>query len=222
MGEKKKNDPVGNGKAGKEETALVGIGEESKVTASKSEKVAVEMPLNFKPIPQKAAKIRRPFDGYPMKDVKIGEAKTYATYVVALNPTVQVKLDPANHKVKTKDGMVQVKNYHSRMIRNMETRNNEDVVFDRLVEVGGQEYACAIIPSHNVRAQICFSYNSKSKRIDIDSRYLMLDTEQGNRLREVFQQVINPKIKMERQAQFISGESQEDAGEVKPLTENEV
>jgi hypothetical protein len=36
--------------------------------------------------------------------------------------------------------------------------------------------------------------------------------EQRNRLRTVYEQVINPNIKMEKEAAFIAGESQTDTG----------
>ena len=169
--------------------------------------------LTFKPIPPERARVSRPFDGYPMKKLKFGEVDTFTTYIVALNPTIQVVQDPSNRKVKTKDGMKQVHNYHSRFIRDRETKSNTICMFDRDIEVDGRMYQCAIIPSHNVRAQVCFNFDAQKNRIVVDNRYLLLDSEQDNRLKRVFEQVINPNIKMEREAAFISGESKEDAGE---------
>jgi hypothetical protein len=204
MAAPKKTDPVaGEGKP--TDTALKGIGE-----------------LNFQPIPLKAARVSRPFDGYPMKKIKIGEADTYLAYVVALNPTVAVRLDPSNRKVKMKDGtFTQINNTHARFIRDYEEKENVEVVFDRIVEVGGKEYYCAIVPSHNVRAQLCFKYNDKAQRIEVDSNYLFLDLEQDQRLKRVFEQIINPKLQLEREAAFIAGESNV-AGEEKTMTEDEV
>jgi hypothetical protein len=175
--------------------------------------------LSFKPIPPERAKVSRPFDGYPLKKITFGEVETYTTYIVALNPTVQVIQDPANKKVRTPQGMVKVKNYHSRAIRDKETRDNILCMFDREIEVDGRVYQCAIIPSHNVRAQVCFFWDAKKNRIVVDNRYLLLDSDQDSRLKRVFEQVINPNIKMEREAAFISGESKEDTGGVEPLTE---
>lgn len=178
--------------------------------------------FEFKPIPQKAARIKRPFDGYPMKRVQIGEANVFHTFVVALNPTVPVRQDPANKKVKQKDGTFkQVLSYHNRMVRDYENRENISIVFDRTIRIKGVDYYCAIIPSSNVRAQVCFKYDNKTKRIMVDERYLLLDGEQVQRLRQVYEQVINPKLKLEREAAFISGESNE-AAEETTLTENEV
>jgi hypothetical protein len=205
MAAPKKIDPVaGEGKPN--DDVLKGIGE-----------------LNFQPIPLKAARVSRPFDGYPMKKVTIGTMETYLAYVVALNPTVAVRLDPSNRKVKTKDGTFeQVKNTHARFIRDYEENENTEVVFDRIMEIGGKEYFCAIVPSHNVRAQLCFRYEDKNKRIVVDSNYLFLDTAQDQHLKRVFEQIINPKLQLEREAAFIAGESTQDAGESKTLTEDEV
>jgi len=205
MAAPKKIDPVAG--EGKLDEALKGIGE-----------------LNFQPIPLAAARVSRPFDGYPMKKVTIGGAETYLAYVVALNPTVAVRLDPSNRKVKTKDGTFeQVKNTHARFVRDYEENENTEVVFDRIVEVGGKEFYCAIVPSHNVRAQLCFKYDDKGKRILVDSNYLFLDTAQDQRLKRVFEQIINPKLQLEREAAFIAGESTQDTGgEAKTLTEDEV
>lgn len=169
--------------------------------------------LSFKPIPPERARVNRPFDGYPLKKIKFGEVDTFTTFIVALNPTVQVVQDPANRKVKTKNGMEQVRNYHSRVIRDRETRENIICVFDRDIEVEGRAYHCAIIQSHNVRAQVCFAFDPQKNRIVVDSRYLLLDSEQDSRLKRVFEQVINPNIKMEREAAFIAGESKTDTGE---------
>ena len=169
--------------------------------------------LTFKPIPPERAKVSKPFDGYPLKKLKFGEVETFTTYIVALNPTVQVVQDPSNRKVKTQSGMVQVHNYHSRAMRDKETRENVQVMFDQNIEVEGRVYQCAIIPSHNVRAQVCFNFDVQKNRIVVDSRYLLLDSDQDSRLKRVFEQVINPNIKMEREAAFIAGESKEDAGE---------
>lgn len=204
MAQATKKDPVSGDGKGKDE-GLKGISE-----------------LNFQPIPVKAARISKPFDGYPMKKVRIGEADTFLAFVVALNPTVPVRLDPANRKVKQKDGtFAQVKNTHARFIRDYEENENVEVVFDRIVEVGGKEYYCAIVPSHNVRAQLCYKYVEKNQRIEVDTNYLFLDTDQDQRLKRVFEQIINPKLRLEREASFISGESKEDPGP-QTMTEEEV
>ena len=182
-------------------------------------KTAKKGGLSFKPIPPDRARITRPFDGYPLRKLEIGEIKTSPTFIIALNPTVPVFQDPSNRSVKTKAGMEKIQTHHSRVIRDRETKENTIVVFDRIIEADGREFQCAIVPSHNVRAQICFLYNPQKNRIEVDRRYLLLDSEQDSRLKRVFEQVINPKLNMERDAAFISGESTEDKGEAEPVQE---
>jgi len=200
-------DPVDKGKA-----AALEAGEADSVDIRKTEPT-----LNFKPIPPSSAQVSRPFDGYPLKSIEIGEIKTKTAFIIALNPTVQVPQDPNNRRIKTKSGMVKVQTYHSRFIRDRENRQNADVQFNIPVEVDGRTYQCAIVASHNVRAQIMYSFDNQKNRIVVDNRYLLLDSEQTSRLKRVFEQVINPNIKMEKEAAFISGESKADTGETEPL-----
>ncbi len=169
--------------------------------------------LTFKPIPPETARITRPFDGYPFVKLKIGPISTYNHCIVALNPTVPLHQDPSNKKVKDGHGkMTQVRTFHSRVIRDRELNENVHIPFDREIEVDGKVFQCAIVASHNVRAQICFNYDPNKQRIVVDPRYLLLDVGQRNKLKDVFAQVINPNIKMEREAAFIAGESKEDVG----------
>lgn len=171
--------------------------------------------LEFKAVPVEAAKIVRPFDGYPFpKKIKFGTGEVCQTFIVALNPTILVQQDPNNKK--------KIKTYHSRFIRDREVGDNIEVVFDREIKMKGVTYFCAVVPSHVVRSQIIFNYNNKTKRTEVDPRYMLIDLNQTSRLRQVFLQVINPNLKMERQAAFISGESNVDAGETEPLTEEQV
>ncbi|MFA7197362.1 MAG: hypothetical protein WC092_07555 [Anaerovoracaceae bacterium] len=174
--------------------------------------LSIENAFDFEAIKPEAARITRPFDGYPLRKVTVSEGlELPAAYIVALNPTVAVVQDPANQG--------KVKNYHSRVIRDEETKENIHVPFDREIEWKGKTYYCAVIPSHNVRAQVCFKYDTTRKipRIEVDRRYMLLDSNQVGRLKRVFEQVINPMLKMERDASFISGESNTDSGEQPPL-----
>jgi hypothetical protein len=175
----------------------------------------------FTPVKPEAARVTRPFDGYPLKKkIKIGETKDKhdkvkdvmisATYLVALNPTIQVRQDPSNRKTK---------NYHSRMIRDYEEQDNIVVVFDRVMEIKGQKYFYAIVPQHYVRAQLIFKYDNNKQRVEVDPNYLLMDGDQDQRLKRVFEMMINPKLKVERESAFIAGESQKDGGESEPLTE---
>ena len=97
------------------------------------------------------------------------------------------------------------------------------MTFDRTITVKGQEYMYAYVPSHNVRAQLFFKFDNDKQRIIVDPNYMLLDSEQESRLKRVFEQIINPALKLEREASFISGESKDDTGgAVEPLKENEV
>lgn len=188
-------------------------------------KTVVDDDLEPKAVRPSAARVTNPFDGYPFKKkIKVGEyvdpedrkkkdSMISASFIVILNPTVQVRQDKSNTKYP---------NYHSRAIRDYEERDNTIIVFDRKMEIKGKTYLYAVVPSHNVRAQLFFKYDNNKQRIEVVSDYLLLDTEQESRLRRVFEQVINPKLKIEREASFISGESKVDTGEGEPLTEDEV
>jgi hypothetical protein len=178
--------------------------------------------LAFKPVRPEAARTVRPFDGYPLKKVKIDGKDVISTYIVALNPTVQVRQDPSNKKVKTKQGLVQVNTTHSRFIRDYEEQENNIVSFDRTITIKGQDYFYDVVPSHNVRAQLFFKFDNEKQRIVVDPNYMLLDSDQESRLKRVFEQIMNPALKVEREASFISGESQSDAGETDPLKEDEV
>lgn len=176
-----------------------------------------------KPVRPEAAKPSRPFDGYPFKKkIKVGEyvdsedrkakdSMISATFIVILNPTVQVRQDTSNRKTK---------NYHSRMIRDYEAQDNVVVVFDREIEIKGKKYFYAVVPQHSVRAQLVFKYDNNKQRIEVVPDYLLLDSEQEKPLKRVFELLNNPKLKVEREASFIAGESQKDGGESEPLDEN--
>lgn len=177
-----------------------------------------------KAVRPEAAKPSRPFDGYPFKKkIKVGEttdehgkardAMVSATFIMILNPTVQIRQDPSSRKMK---------NYHSRMIRDYDSQDNIVVVFDREIEIKGKKYFYAVVPQHSVRAQLVFKYDNNKQRIEVVPDYLLLDSEQEKPLKRVFELLNNPKLKVEREASFIAGESQKDGGESEPLTENEV
>jgi hypothetical protein len=185
-----------------------------------AEEVVSMKNYTFKPIPPSAAKLRKPFEGYPFKkfnfngitEITDNKIPLYEQYIVALNPMIHVVQDRSNKKVKTKKGMEQINTYHSRVIRDTEEGENTIVHFDRPLVLDGKTYFCAIVPSHNVRAQLCFKYDARQLKIVIDDRYMLLDNEQAGKLKDVYAQVLNPKLKMEKESAFISGETTEDVG----------
>lgn len=181
---------------------------------------------DFKPLQQRAAATPHPFDGYPRRMVKVGTfaggkkdlmMPSYA--VVALNPKEVVPQDPSGQrqsireKKSGREKIVDIYAPHNRCVVDYENGGqNTDVCFDRTIELGnGQKLErCAFIKSHSVRAQIMFKLDGRGERIQVDGRYLLLDTGQSSRLRRVFEMIVNPKIKKERLSKAISGESDED------------
>lgn len=162
-------------------------------------------------IPPEAAKASRPFDGYPLKYAGKGKDRLCLTHLVGYNHLAKpLRQDPSNKLKKNGDGkMVKILTTHNRLIKDPETKENLDVVFDRLKRTADGEFYFAIVPSPYVRAQLCFAYDNKLQRIIVDTRYLLLDLDQKDRLKRCFEQVINPQLKIERDAEFISGKSTE-------------
>ena len=182
-----------------------------------------------------AARATDPFENYPFKWIPLvdkngkppvdragkpalvnGKApQVCVSYIVLHNhladPVVQ---DPSNRGKRT--------NHHSRAIRDEIERINVDMVFDRPFKTAKGVFFGAIVPQHNLRAQLIFNYNTKSAepRVEVDKRYLLLDTDQVGRLRTLFYQIINPRIRQEKQASFITGETNMDPGEV-PVSSEE-
>jgi hypothetical protein len=184
---------------------------------------------DFQPLQQKMSSAPHPFDGYPSNMVKVGETQkgpnpkarkdvmmpSYA--VVALSPKEAVFEDPSgNRQSIMKNGvetMVNIFAPHNRCVVDYEAGGvNTDICFDRTIQIedGKTLGRCAFIKSHSARAQVMFKLDVKGERIQIDNRYLLLDVKQASRLRRVFEMIVNPKIKNERLARAISGESEEE------------
>lgn len=185
---------------------------------------------DFTPIPIAAARSSHPFDGYPVKAKvtmgTMGIKETFevsATHVLALNPKEYVHQDQSGKGVtvidtKTKtEKIVNIPTFHNRRIRDYERGGiSTDVVFDRTVPLkdGRVMQNCAYVPNASVRAQLMFFFDPKLSRIQPDRRYVILDRDQTNRLRKYFEMISNPKIKVERLARAISGESEEAIEEI--------
>ena len=179
-------------------------------------------PAAMKPFDRKTTRIPSPFEGYPEKRITVGTYKTEtgeekplilnATHMVGLNPAYNPPQDISGENVLIGDPL---KGAH---IGTIETTHNRvttygrdsfNAVFDREIEIKGVVYKYAIIPEAVHRAQVMFVYNSRTNRIDVDERYLPFDRDQASRLRQVFQMILNPKLKAERIAGAIAGESPE-------------
>lgn len=182
-----------------------------------------------------AARVTDPFINYPFKWIPLVDGKGKAPVDRAGNPVLvngkapqvcvsyivlhnhladRIVQDPSNRGKRT--------NYHSRGLRDEVERINVDIVFDRPFKTAKGIFYGAIVPAHNLRAQLFFNYNTKAAepRVEVDKRYLLLDKDQVSRLRTVFYQIINPRIRQEQQAQFVTGETNTDPGEV-PLGSEE-
>lgn len=168
----------------------------------------------LKPIPERAAKRRNPFEGYPEKKIKIGVEKggkgksdkdimLNLTHLVALSTAESVFQDPSGMNMTDKKGrQYTIKSSHNRMVMSFLDNQNHDVVFDRDITLpdGTKVERYALIPDATIRAQICFKVDNKTGKTKVDSRYLMGDVDQSSRLMEVFTIVMNNKLKAERSA----------------------
>lgn len=176
--------------------------------------------IEMKPMTAEVVRVERPFDGYPLKytmvewpqDVRDEKGKVITkmvdgkrmlklcmSHLVAHNHVAfPVKQDPSNRK--------RIKTYHNRSVRDVANGpdDNVSVWFDIPVKLSNGTFYCAIVPDHYVRAQLCFKYNDKTKRVEIDTRYGLVDLEQENRLQRVFKQIIAKEIAREERADFIT------------------
>lgn len=160
-------------------------------------------------IPVSAARTSRPFDGYPIKKIKIGKAEVCLTHIVLYNHVAYpVPQDPSAPKVKGK----RLLTYHNRWIRDVDNggAGNVSVFFDRPIQTAKGEFFGAIVPDPYIRCQLCFGYDAKTSRVKVDNHYLLLDADQFNALKKCYEQVINPQLKIEKAADFISGNSKEE------------
>lgn len=214
-------DPADEGKAEREAKKA-----EKEMRAFDIENLTLE---DFKQLEEKAARTPGPFDGYPLKEkIKIGETEVSRTFVVALSPRVFVQQDPSGHgqtivtdvrddqgdKAGKVEKIVNLDTFHSRLIVDYEQgQQNTDVVFDREVRLKNGVLNVAVVPSHSVRAQLMFQLHRKGG-IRVDTRYVLLDPDQSSRLRRMFEIIINPKLKIERVARSVSGESEEPLEEI--------
>ena len=213
MAKEKLKDPADAGKADREEAAA----------KEGQEQVSFErLKLSdFKAVPKRAAKTPHPFQGYPEKKVKVGtymekgkevDLVINATHLVALIPgTHDAPQDPSNEETGIRNTRNVVVSYAGRSV---------NIVFDREMELeDGQKVLYALIPDPLYRSQVVFGWDPKTEQIIVHDQYLLLDDGQFSRLRQVYQMVLNPKLKVERVSRAISGESAESLDELKALSD---
>jgi len=201
----------------------VQIGSERKMV-SVQKKVPKQVPMlddNDKPVlykgGEKAGQLRTKteYDAVTVNEMQDVPIMFSATYILALAPTVHVHQDPSGKRISQfvagKERFVDIPSLHSRCVVDHEGGgNNTEIVFDRELELeGGAKITIALCPSHSARAQIMFKLDERTHKIDVDDRYLLLDKPQEKPLRRIFEMIHNPKIRTERLAAAIMGESDE-------------
>lgn len=168
-------------------------------------------------IQERRSSAPHPFDGYQLgRKIKVGKVNISSTYIVMVKPSEEPPPDRSNDGItiyvsgeaggggspeQGKAKTVTLPTSHSRVAPNREG-TNESVVFDREIELrDGVKYHCAVIPSHAVRAQICFYWDHDRNRVRTDKRYLLADLNQQTRLRRMFEAVHYQRSGAEKRAQ---------------------
>jgi hypothetical protein len=64
----------------------------------------------------------------------------------------------------------------------------------------------ALCPDHTARAQIIFTVNRRTGKIEVDPRYVLADIEQVGRLRKLFEMFHYQQTQSERLAQKFEAE----------------
>ena len=171
---------------------------------------------DFKPIPKATAQSVHPFEGYPIKPkIKIGEGQISTTYIVGLNPHFYVHQDPSGSNLSISDGkrgrpkIRTIQTVHSRIVTDHEEGKNTDIVFAHTLKLKDGEIRAAVVYSHSARAQICFLTNPETGKMDVDTRYSLLDGDQKNLLRKMYIMIHSPQANTERLSRAITGESEE-------------
>ncbi len=182
----------------------------------KKEEVQGVKSTSFAPVKQKVASgASDPFVGYPMEKIEVSgvvDTKTgkpieqYATYIVGLTPSAIPVQDRSGKGVTTvrSHKKVDIESSHSRIVKDALGRNFE-IVFDRDFETeDGKTLKFALIPNHLMRAQCIFKIIKGKVRVD--TRYVLLDTEQASRLRTLFSRFNYQELKHERDAKAFDSE----------------
>lgn len=214
MAQKEKlTDPADAGKAQREE---------AKATEEQGSVSFDRLKLSdFKAVPKRAARTPHPFQGYPERKRAIGtylekgkkkDLVINTTHLVALVPGAhEAPQDPSNEDTGIKNTRNVVVSYAGRSV---------NIVFDREMELeDGQKVLYALVPEPLYRSMVVFRWDPKTESIQVNDQYLLLDDGQFSRLRQVFQMVLNPKLKVERISRAISGESAESLDELKELSD---
>jgi hypothetical protein len=188
--------------------------------------------LKVEVLPEDAAKALKPFDGYPVKKIKIpvpkyvndrqvkgSDGKTViepkqfclTDWVLHNHLSDPIHQDPSNRKHRT---------FHSRSILDIlkgNTAGNITMQFATPIETASGKFYGALVPDPYIRCQLIFAREKKSGRIIVDKRYMLLDPDQKNRLKQCYFSLIKPQLDMEAAADKITaGEEPATMREISP------
>jgi hypothetical protein len=162
-------------------------------------------------LPETAAKFKHPFDGYPVRHIMVEMSQTVGgkkkkvpmkfnitEWVLHNQLADPVTQDPSNRNKRT---------YHSRSIKDLVlgiNSPNHTMQFSVPITTENGTFYGALVPDPYVRCQLIFKREQKTGAIQIDKRYMLLDKDQANRLKECFLQLIKEQIDTEKAADAIS------------------
>jgi hypothetical protein len=164
-------------------------------------------------LPESAAKTIHPFDGYPVRKIKIDMKelnkntgikemvpKTFnlTDWVLHNHLSDPVHQDPSNRNKKT---------YHSRSIKDAMGGNsvpNVIIQFSVPIQTATGLFYGALVPDPYIRCQLAFTTERKTGRVIVDKRYMLLDPKQDGRLKQCFLTLLRPQQEMEKAADMIT------------------
>ena len=169
-------------------------------------------------LPESAARALKPFDGYPVKKVTVTMTETVKGKKVQVpkvfNLTHWVLHNHLSDPVHQDQSNRRRRTYHNRSILNILQGNsapNESIQFSVPMETANGTFYGALVPDPYIRSQLIFVRDQKSGRIQVDKRYMLLDMDQKNKLKQCFIQLVQPKIDMERAADAITAGDEPEA-----------
>jgi hypothetical protein len=181
-------------------------------------------------IPPKHAKAVHPFEGYPVKYAMVEGRKINLTWLVGYkrqpaqdrsgeNQSIQLmeKNKVGKFEPTGEERIVTLKSPHSRVVVDYENGGrNTMAIFDRTFPMEDGEILdnLCLVPSPSARAQICFKLEPKTGQVQINEDYFLLDGNQADVLRKVYENILRPAKRAERDAKAIMGESQESLDEI--------
>ena len=176
-------------------------------------------------IPTKHTKAVHPFEGYPYKYAMVDGRKVNLTWMIGYKKQPAQDRSGENQSIQVlkqgkptgEERVVTLKSSHSRLVVDYESGGrNTMAIFDNtlMLEDGDILDNLALVPSPSARAQICFKVEPKTGQVQINDDYFVLDGNQSDRLRRVFENILRPARRAERDAKAIMGESKETLDEI--------